>query len=73
MTENYDYEAALTDLRAAANYQGDDADDTVTQQARSFLNELAAAEQAAAEEAQRVAAEEAARIAAEQEDPAVAW
>ncbi|MEA4933570.1 MAG: tetratricopeptide repeat protein [Lawsonibacter sp.] len=61
MTEDYDYEVAVEDLQKAADYKGTDADQTVTQQAKDFLAELATAQ----EEADRLAAEEAERLAAE--------
>lgn len=61
MTQEYDYEAAVQDLQKAADYKETDADQTVRQQAKDFLAELAAAQA----EAERLAAEEAERLAAE--------
>lgn len=66
MTEGYDYEAAIADLKAAANYSGKDSDTGVIKEAKAFLGELEAAEALAAEEAARLAEQKLTEITPEE-------
>ncbi len=68
MTEGYDYEGAIADLTAAANYTGKDADSGVKREALAFLSELEAAEALAAEEAARLAEQKLAEMTPEASD-----